>query len=770
MNSKIKFKTIIIITSGILLVILPLIIIDLSSNKADINRSWEYFEEFNLDIKNFKSSKVSGRIHINNNWSAAASLGICTGDGNYSNPYVIENLIIDAGGSGSCIRIENSDIYFRIENCTLYNSELSHPNAGIRLYNVDNGMLIDNNCSSNNYGIYFLSSDNNTLLGNTVANNRVYGIDIRYGSNNNNLSENSIVNNIDDGIHFYECDNNTVAGNTINNNSHGIYSYSCNNLNLTGNIIINNTGDGIHFTHSDDNNVERNTIINNDGDGIHFYADYYSGCDNNTVLGNNITNSFYGIYLSGAINLLSGNRMNGCGLHIYTSWEDMDSHNIDTSNLVNERTLYYYVDEDNLRLSDFFNAGQVILVKCRWSTLSQLNVSNTSTGISLYYSDNNIISENIANNNHDNGIYLFNCYNTYILANNISNNHNGLNLDNCRGFTISGNIVNNNEQYGIILDSNSYPIQELGYISENNVSYNYYGINLYNFQNVHISENNIHNNYYGIYFGGWNEENKVLENVISFNYYGIWLYGDKNTISKNIINSNEIGINLRNAYSNSIKNNTIINNNIGIDIFSSSCNKISDNFFSGNNIDIQGTQFPCNPFPFQIIIPLVLTFLFIAMLIGGRMIIRKRRSITKTEIDYPKKLRKTFQLKEIPYRELYYMEEDVEILPEQEAIERIPEEQVEEVEVLREEIEIIPLEEQPEEVELLHEEIEIIPPEEQQEKVEILYKEVEVFPLGEQPEVIIPSEPKIIICPFCGLEISENAIFCSQCGMKFKKK
>ncbi|MFX0142160.1 MAG: hypothetical protein ACFFDN_51455 [Candidatus Hodarchaeota archaeon] len=50
---------------------------------------------------------VSGKIHIDNNWTAAKSAGICTGNGTYSEPYVIDDFIIDGGGSGSCILIEN---------------------------------------------------------------------------------------------------------------------------------------------------------------------------------------------------------------------------------------------------------------------------------------------------------------------------------------------------------------------------------------------------------------------------------------------------------------------------------------------------------------------------------------------------------------------------------------------------------------------------------------------------------------------------------------
>lgn len=44
----------------------------------------------------------------------AKTAGICTGQGTYSDPYVIQDLVIDAGESGSCILIENSNDYFKI--------------------------------------------------------------------------------------------------------------------------------------------------------------------------------------------------------------------------------------------------------------------------------------------------------------------------------------------------------------------------------------------------------------------------------------------------------------------------------------------------------------------------------------------------------------------------------------------------------------------------------------------------------------------------------
>ncbi|GAH53751.1 unnamed protein product, partial [marine sediment metagenome] len=188
MKSNAKLTILILITLGILFALAPMITINPSFIAANS-------DVINFDKENLKISALSGKIHIDNNWTDAWSAGICTGNGTYSEPYVIEDLVIDAGGSGSCIFIENSMVYFKIENCTLSRTE-SGPRwgAGIRLSNVNNSQLIGNNCSSNSVAIYlFCNNYNNTITGN-------------------------IVNNNGGGIYLSESYYNTISGNTINNN------------------------------------------------------------------------------------------------------------------------------------------------------------------------------------------------------------------------------------------------------------------------------------------------------------------------------------------------------------------------------------------------------------------------------------------------------------------------------------------------------------------------------------------------------------------------
>ncbi|MFX1346703.1 MAG: nitrous oxide reductase family maturation protein NosD [Promethearchaeota archaeon] len=257
MKSNRKTKTIVLIVLGIIFTILPLFINKTSLSVRDRDNSSNYKGN---DCDNLKISAVSGKIHINNNWTATKTAGICTGNGTYADPYIIEDLVIDGGGSGNCIWIENSSVYFKIEDCTIYNSGIDWDDTCIKLQLVSNGVLFNNTANFTSTAIYLYNSDNITLTENTAKNCR-WGIYLYY-SDNNIISGNT-VNDTWDGINLYYSDNNTISGNTANfNDNNGIeLGYSNNNI-ISGNTVNYNLA-GMHLYYSNNNTISGNTLNGN---------------------------------------------------------------------------------------------------------------------------------------------------------------------------------------------------------------------------------------------------------------------------------------------------------------------------------------------------------------------------------------------------------------------------------------------------------------------------------------------------------------------------
>jgi len=301
MKSNPKIKIIVLIILGILFAFIPI----LTNNPMFIT------SEFKHD--NLKISAVSGKIHIDGNsgWAAFKAAGNCTGNGTYSNPYVIEDLVIDGGGYENCILIENSNVYFKIKNCSVYNSR--NLTAGIRLQNVNNSQLIENYCTSNHYGIYLRDSNNNTISGNTPYENH-YGIYLAL-SDYNNISGNNANNNSYTGIFIDYSAYNNITGNTVNYNLRGIFlDWSVNNT-VSYNTANSNGDDGITIR-GDNNIISGNTANDNAYIGFIPIELIYTGLtirgDNNIISGNTANNNQYGIYLYDSnYNIVSGNTLIG---------------------------------------------------------------------------------------------------------------------------------------------------------------------------------------------------------------------------------------------------------------------------------------------------------------------------------------------------------------------------------------------------------------------------------------------------------------------------
>jgi parallel beta-helix repeat protein len=271
-----------------------------------------------LDSNFLKSSTSHELIYINDNdpnfnWLKAKTMGICTGQGYFSDPYIIENLVLDGGGNGVCIRISNSSVFFKIRNCTIINFGM-----GISLGYTINGLIENNTLLLNLYTISLGECENNTISNNLIKNNLFSGIRL-LNCYNNNISGNTINSNDFQAIELIYSRNNKLVGNQVNNNNQGGIGllYSDNNI-ISGNSVINNTSSGIGLYESHNVSISGNIANYNSGSGIILMYSNYS-----LILGNTANNNRVGgMGLGHIINTtISGNivNYNPVGIRLWSS-------------------------------------------------------------------------------------------------------------------------------------------------------------------------------------------------------------------------------------------------------------------------------------------------------------------------------------------------------------------------------------------------------------------------------------------------------------------
>ncbi len=250
------------------------------------------------------------------NWTWASKRLFISGSGSQSDPYVIQNVRFNGSNQYSAITILNSrapppfffDIYFRIENVTLYN--IGGPDsgkAGIYLYDTDHGDLINNTFSTNydgNYGIHLDGglggckdiniTDNVIENEGYISNKFEYGL---YLDNSGSVIPNTIF----------------IDGNIIRNNDVGIYlnNWSSSN-NITNNEITNNTIYGILIRGGSAGNKIYYNNISRNGNGTKIEP----GCLTNKLISNDIKNNTdFGVYINSTTNSIYYNNFTGNGIN-----------------------------------------------------------------------------------------------------------------------------------------------------------------------------------------------------------------------------------------------------------------------------------------------------------------------------------------------------------------------------------------------------------------------------------------------------------------------
>ena len=230
--------------------------------------------------------------------------------------------------------------------------------------------------------------------------------------------KNMEISNFFYGFYLNSSLSNSLSNNDVRENLYGIYLSASSNNTIIGCNITENGSSGVWFRCSSNNEINENRITGNGQDGIWLSC----SSDNNRVSGNIIRTNAYGIRLDDySNNMLRNNdlRDNVCNFGVFGSLLPEFIQDIDESNTVNGKPVYYWVNRQDVTVP--LDAGYLALVNCSGITVQNLNLSNNGQGLLLASTTESSITQNsITDNIH--GIYMCGSANNTVTENNITNN------------------------------------------------------------------------------------------------------------------------------------------------------------------------------------------------------------------------------------------------------------------------------------------------------------------------------------------------------------
>jgi parallel beta-helix repeat protein len=282
-------------------------------------------------------------------------------------------------------------------------------------------------------------------------------------------------------------------------------------------------------TNSTNLNIQNNVFLNNtNAISLNSFITKVSIIDNSFIGG--------GAAISGSNNaVIRGNQFLGNT----NCFEDTRGYglvnDVDTSNTVNGKPLYYWVNQHDKTVPS--DAGWVCLKNCSKITVQGLTLNQSSDGITLLGTKDSTIKNNLLVNNYY-GIAVYDCNKTLISNNQvIGSKDNGIFLAGSTANTVAKNEVTNCSVGIFVLVSD-------GYINQNQINEN-------SKAGLRLGVGYLHDN---ITYSAF-----VSQNTISRNNIGVWVdEGTSYTLVLNNITDNvEWGIKLEGTQ----RNNTIIQNN-----------------------------------------------------------------------------------------------------------------------------------------------------------------------------------------------------------------
>ncbi|MFX0051008.1 MAG: right-handed parallel beta-helix repeat-containing protein, partial [Candidatus Hermodarchaeota archaeon] len=388
----------------------------------------------------------------------------------------------------------------------ILDNNIIHDNLeeGIILFFSNNNMITSNHLYNNLWeGVGIIDSIQNTLFNNNIDNNRE-GVGI-WASTNIKVIQNTISNNNEGhGISLGDSSFCNISFNDIySNNLHGINFETVQDTEVSNNNIFNNGQDGIRLWNSNSNELFLNTIYGNirgfllltsldcnilENDVYNNYAGIYVRLSSNCRFQyNHITDNQYGLGLSRSKNnYVLDNTFTNDGMYIYGFSIDEYIQLEFERNTVNGKPIIFWLHKNSGTVP--MGAGQVILVNCHNIIVENQVLTSAATGLHtafcsnlqirfnefsnnnfegfwLWYTDNSVISENIAFNNIFGALGLYYSTNNTLVSNDLYNNF-------YYGVFLGSNSENNSLFYNNIVNNELEGIYIEGGVNRNKISWN----------------------------------------------------------------------------------------------------------------------------------------------------------------------------------------------------------------------------------------------------------------------------------------------------------
>jgi parallel beta-helix repeat protein len=503
-------------------------------------------------------------------------------NGTYHENVILNKTIMLVGENRGITTIDGGGgsfgIYVSSNNVTISGFTIRNSSSIVEVFGVRNCNLTGNRLTEGSLGVYLVKAEGGLVTGNDISETQ---IGVRLDACANNLVENnSISDNQDTGIYVMNSSKVAISSNLLSRNVNQglLLNYS------QGNIVEENSvadcGAGIKLRYSSGNTLIGNNVTGNAAEGFSFY---YSG--GSVVTGNIIEHNGFGVKLSYSgnntlrANVIASNNYNfGVEAAVLASFVN----DIDTSNTVDGKPIYYLVNRKDFVMNAGSHAGYVALVNSTGITVKDLNLANNNEGLLCAYADQCTIENNTLENNHY-GLSLYSSDFATVEGNTMAENSiDGLFAYECHNVSVEGNAIAEN---GVGMDLYSFANCS---IAGNNVTNNVgRGIQMLVSGNDSVSQNSlIQNGLDGMY--SYNSNNNTISGnqVIGNMRDGLWIDTCDNCLvaHNNVSLSGDNGINLLSSTNCQVQYNRVIGNSfVGILLsFGANGNLIVGNYVSGN--------------------------------------------------------------------------------------------------------------------------------------------------------------------------------------------